>query len=433
MSRSIELDLLSAFAASGAKLLAYLLIARMLLAGGAHADDYAIFTLIRSTLGILAYATLGIAPALIRRLAAASSESAQPSARSLYASAQYPALAFGLLASLLLGLYACFFNTLNIIPTALHTWGPLSAFLIGLAILLRLCSDIPGAYLQAHHRITLDNVLLLTGDLLWIPLTFLLIPLTPTPLLAAAIALAIAYATTAILRLASAARIGAAVLAPLSAIDLPTARHLLAFGGMLTLAQLADFFYAPTDIILINRFLDPTALADYSVAIQMDAALLLITTAITAALYPRVARAYAAGDFPALRRYYLRGTLFTCLLLAAGVSFLILFRQPLLHLWLKTDRPGTRLILPLVLLNTLLGGSATLARTILLAAGKTRLLTTSAFAAGLLNVLVSYLLVRYTPLGIYGIILGTTLAILLRGILYLPHHALKLLHPPPTD
>ena len=100
MSRSIKIDLASAFGASGAKAFAYAAISSMLLASGTHPADVAMFTLIRSTLGLLNYATLGLAPAFIRQLALAVSggDESRPTMVRLYASAQYPALGIGLIA-----------------------------------------------------------------------------------------------------------------------------------------------------------------------------------------------------------------------------------------------------------------------------------------------------------------------------------------------
>src|SRR5690606_23039757 len=90
-----------------------------------------------------------------------------------------------------------------------------------------------------------------------------------------------------------------------------TSRRLLSFGLLVTLAQLADFLYAPVDYILINRFLSPVAVADYAPAVQIDGALLLLVTAVAAVMLPKAAVAHTAGNRALLRRYYIRGTLLT--------------------------------------------------------------------------------------------------------------------------
>ena len=82
------------------------------------------------------------------------------------------------------------------------------------------------------------------------------------------------------------------------------------FGLFVALAQAADFLYAPTDNILINRFINPVTVAVYAPAIQIDAGLLLLVSGLAVVLLPRrrwpTPRGIGAG---LVRRYYLHGTL----------------------------------------------------------------------------------------------------------------------------
>lgn len=439
----MRIDLTAAFAASGAKALAYAVISSLLLAGGSHAADFAMFTLIRSTLGLLNYATLGIAPALIRQLSrsiairshaqalpAGESESISP--ERLYASAMYPALMIGAAALVLLAIYSSAFDTVHNVPESLLAYAPWSALCVGLAMLFRLLSDIPGGWLQASHKITLDNMLLMSADLLWPVLTWLLLRLTPTPLLAASLAFCICYFFLAISRLVAAGIHGAPIRSSPSLIDRPTAHHLLAFGLLLTLSQLSDFLYAPTDFLLVNWFLTPEHLTDYSVAVQLDAGLLLLTSAVATVLYPRASRAVAVHDVATLRKYYRRGTLLTTILLIVAAVCLVLVSKPLLLVWLKTDRPGARAVLPLLLMHTIIGGSTAPARAILFAAGKARVFAISAVAAGVLNVAISTTLLIYTDLELVGVIIGTVVAVFFRCVIFIPWYTMRVLRNLPT-
>lgn len=442
MSRSIKLDLVTAFAASGTKVLAYMAVSRMLLEGGAHVADFAMFTLIRSTLGLLNYATLGLAPAFIRQLAgvlatngagAAAGAGAEAAAgnsdpRRLYASAQYPALGIGLIALICVCIYALLFRYIHNVPEEVWTRAPWAAFLVGLAMLVRLVSDVPGGYLQATHRITLDNLLVLSADVLWLVLAWSLLRGGSTPLIGVSLSLCISYALLSVSRFTAAAIAEAPVFAPLSQVDRPMARHLLGFGILLTLSQLSDFLYAPTDFLLINWFLTKQHVADYSIAVQVDAGLLLLTAAVAMVLYPRASRAVALRDEATLRKYYLRGTAMTATLLTVAAVGLVAIAPDLLRIWLCTDAPGARAILPLVLLHSIVGGSSAPARAILLAAGRARVFAISAVVAGVLNVIISYILVRYTSLALTGVVIGTLVAVILRCAFFLPWYTLRVLH-----
>ena len=430
------MDLTAAFAASGAKAMAYAVISSLLLAGGAHAPDFAMFTLIRSTLGLLNYASLGIAPAFIRQLAqslAISSQQDRPSdaavisPQRLYASAVYPALLIGAVALLLLLVYSFNFDSIHKVPPTLLQYAPWSAFFVGMAMLFRLLSDIPGGWLQATHKISLDNILLMSADLAWPVLTWVLLRSTPTPLLAASIAFCICYFGLALARLVAAGVHGAPIRSSPRDVDGPMARHLLGFGLLLTISQLSDFLYAPTDFLLINWFLTPEHLTDYSVVVQLDAGLLLLTSAVSTVLYPRASRAVAIHDVATLRRYYLRGTILTAAMLIIVGIVLIIVAKPLLLIWLKTDRPGARAILPLLLLHTVIGGSIAPARAILFAADKARVFAISAVAAGVINVVISGTLLFYTDLGLVAVITGTVVAVFIRSVIFMPWYTMRVL------
>jgi O-antigen/teichoic acid export membrane protein len=184
--------------------------------------------------------------------------------------------------------------------------------------------------------------------------------------------------------------------------------------------------------LLINWFLTPKDTADYSFAVQLDAGMLLLASAVWTVLYPRASRAVVARDVTLLRRYFWRGTVLTFAALVAVSGLLLLCIKPVLLVWLRTDVPGTRAILPLLLVHTVIGGSTAAIRAILFAAGKARVFAISAVIAGVFNVIVSFVLVRYTGLGLVGVVLGTLSAVILRCGVFLPWYTLRTLRELPT-
>ena len=98
-----------------------------------------------------------------------------------------------------------------------------------------------------------------------------------------------------LLRLGLAARITGRLLPDWRLVSAAAVRRLLAFGSLVTVAQLADFLYAPTDYVLINRLISPAAVAAYAPAVQIDAGLLLIVSGLSSVLLPKTALAHAAG------------------------------------------------------------------------------------------------------------------------------------------
>jgi len=87
--------------------------------------------------------------------------------------------------------------------------------------------------------------------------------------------------------------------------------------------------------------------------------------------------------------------------------------------------PATRQILPLVLIHTTIGGSAMVGRSVLLAAGKFTPFAISVLLAGAINVIFSFIFVKYFQLGLAGIIYGTIIAVVSRCLLWMPWYVMK--------
>jgi Na+-driven multidrug efflux pump len=137
--------------------------------------------------------------------------------------------------------------------------------------------------------------------------------------------------------------------------------------------------------------------------------------------------AHAAGDVAAVKRYYLWGTLasFLILVVAGGVVW---WTAPyLFRVWLGSDMPITREILPLVLIHTVIGGSSMVGRSILLAVGKVTPFAVSVLIAGVTNVVLSYVFVRYMGWGLSGIVAGTIVAVVLRCVVWMPWYVMRVL------
>jgi O-antigen/teichoic acid export membrane protein len=420
---AIRREILAAYFASASRVLSWVIVTAVVYRR-LGPDLFAILALVRTTIGLLNYTTLGLAPAMVRMLSLEKRDAETPS--EVYSSA----MALAALASLggvaMALAYAVLFAVLHRLPAAEahENFGPF-VFLMGLGMVFRIVSDAPGAVLQVRARITLDNLLLAGAEWIWI--TLIVLDVSRGNLTLESVAGS--WAVSALLLLISRALLarqtmGRAAFAAHAARG-AMMRRLLSFGLLVALAQAADFLYAPTDNILINRFLDPRAVAAYAPAIQIDAGLLLLVSGLAAVLLPRTALAHAAGNTQIVRRYYIKGTLLSlCLLLPAALAAWLL--SPLLfRLWLGDPMPATLAILPLVLIHTVVGGSSAVGRSVLLASGKVRPFTAAVLIAGASNVLLSFVFVHYFKLGLPGIVYGTLVAVIGRCAVWMPWYVMR--------
>lgn len=413
MGHSLRSDLTTAYAAAGARIASWAVVSALVyrLLGP---DHFAVLALVRGTLGILNYTTLGLAPALVHHL-----PKAPQSLPTLYKSARAVTLLAAVVGVGIAALYGTNVAKLHHIPPAVADAATL-AITFGLSIVLRLASEPAGAMLQVRGRISLDNVILAVAELNWVIAAAVLLPVSGRlGSVGWAALLSGAFLYSARSRLA--ARVTPRTPA---SVDWRAARVLLGFGLLVTISQLADFLYAPVDQILINRFLNPTDVAAYAPALQVDAALLVLVAGLSATLLPRAAVAHGQRDTEQLRRYYVRGTLTSLALLAAAALLVWALAPYLLKLWLKTPPPRTEEILPLVLIHTVIGGSSAVGRSILLATGRVKPYAVSALIAGVANVVLGYVFAVTLELGLAGIVYATIAVVVARCVLWMPPYVL---------
>jgi O-antigen/teichoic acid export membrane protein len=417
----------------------------------AGAAEYAMLAMVRGTIGILNYTSLGLAPAMVRLLAEARSGSPKvvlppDAAAELVAheawrrprTAEAEVFSNGAVlaaASLLIGMivtvaYAVTFHHLHVVPPAIHQMRRV-VFWIGLGTMMRLASDAAGAVIQTRGRIALDNRLLASSEFVWLVFILVLgarqIHAHDRALLGT-VAISFGFAGTYLLiaRCWALARLAHSPWPPTVLLLRSTVlRRLATFGSLVLLANLADYLYAPTDYILINHFLTAKDVAAYAPAMQIDAGLLMVVVALAAVLLPKAAIAHTSGSLSVVRHYYLRGTLGSAATLIVAAISVWAVARPLLLAWFGANPPATEFILPLVLVHTVIGGSSAVGRSILLAMGRVKPFTAAVLIAGATNVIASYCFVRYLHWGLRGIVLGTIVAVVGRCAIWMPWYTLR--------
>ncbi|CAN5700066.1 hypothetical protein BH09PLA1_BH09PLA1_35580 [soil metagenome] len=450
-------DIVSAYVAIGAKVAAWAIVSAVVFTRGGD-EQFALLTLVRSTLGLLAFVVLGIGPAMVRLVSEASEvTTVAPSERSYpepktrvlsYASPrprsvlnEDPATTVYVNGLLLVAIcaavgvylvdwygehYGTFYRTSGYVD-ARYAAGFI--FALGFGLMMRLISDACGALLQVRGYIWLDNLLLAGAELSWPIFTWM--AFDPSVSSQTANNAAGAFAVSGVLLLllrsfAAGVANGLFVWRP-APIRVSIMWALLSYGALVTAAQLADFLYAPTDFILINRLLTAVDASNYAPAVQIDSALLLLVGAIATVLLPKTAVAHARNQISLIRQYYLRATLISTLILSAAAISVWMMSPLIFRLWLDNPMYATRAILPLLLIHTVVGGSSAVGRSILLGMGKVKPFTISVLIAGVSNVILSYIFVRYFDLGLRGIVFGTIIAVVGRCAIWMPWYVIRTL------
>jgi O-antigen/teichoic acid export membrane protein len=380
---------------------------------------FAMLAAVRATVGILSNFALGILPASIQLMAGAS----QKKRVSIHGDAMAIAFRSVLVAVLLTAVAIPWIDHILKVPAAIGTTQVTGlALCFALGIIIRWLSEPAAAFIQTGPHLWLDNILQAAADVAWVVVSVFDLPRIGVEAIGAsymAASMGLVFARWIAARVIHGARL------PMPSKAGEFARPLFTAGLLIALAQLADYLYAPTDYLLINHLLDVRQQADYAPAVQIDGGLMLLVSGLAATLLPKTAIAHFSGDRRTVRQYYLRGTLFTAATLLVAAVAVYCTSKPLLKAWLGNSMPGTRAILPLVLIHTVIGGSSAVGRSILLGIGKTRPFVIAVLIAGFANVIASYCFVRYLHLGMNGIVAGTIVAVVGRCAIWMPWYVLK--------
>ncbi len=425
---SLRRDIISAYLVTAARVAAWIVVTAAVFRT-AGKDAFALLAIVQSTVGILEYAAIGLSPAIIRLTAEAMRQSPGASAvQAVYANGFAMSLLTAVGGGFLLFGFLWLFQSSQ---TNADSHGVASelVLLLGISTLLRLMSDAPAAALQTSGKIALDNLLLTTHEVIWAAGTAIALLVLHLPWQrATGGALISASLILLITRGLLSHRYGSGLFNQWwRRLNSRLVRRLLVFGTMVVAAQMADYLYAPTDNLLILNLINQTTVAVYTPAVQIDGGALLLVGALATVLLPRSALAYATGDLPLVRRYYIRGTLATFFLLLAVAPILWFIAPYFFKLWFGDPMPATCAILPLMLIHTVVGGSSAVGRSILLAIGKVRPFTISVLIAGIANVALSFIFVRYGRMGLPGIVLGTIVAVTARCAIWMPWYTLRVL------
>ncbi|HEX8911628.1 MAG TPA: hypothetical protein VF796_04660, partial [Humisphaera sp.] len=174
---SVRGDVASAYVAAAARLAAWLVVSALLFRHDAAA--YALIVLVRATVGLLNYTTVGLAPAMVNQLAAArvagranglATGEARPAGDAVgavYSNGTFAAWIAAAAGLAVLAVYSASFESFHPLPPGTRSHAGVVVLLMGVGTLLRLASDAAGAAVQTHGRIRLDNHLLAASELAW--------------------------------------------------------------------------------------------------------------------------------------------------------------------------------------------------------------------------------------------------------------------------
>jgi O-antigen/teichoic acid export membrane protein len=200
--------------------------------------------------------------------------------------------------------------------------------------------------------------------------------------------------------------------------DWTACKEMIAMGAGVSINQFGSLLYLNSDLIVINIFLGSTATGQYGPIVQWAFLIRMLAGVVTRLFGPMVMELIAKQDFEALKYYLFTLIKFLGLILGLPICLVCGFSKPLLSLWLGDEFVGLYKLMILLVLGQIVPYSLGTIFAIFKGLNTLKVPGIVTLIAGVGNIILSIILVKYTPLGIYGAGIGTIIAVFGKGVLF---------------
>jgi len=204
-------------------------------------------------------------------------------------------------------------------------------------------------------------------------------------------------------------------------------RELMSLGGLVFLLQLCGLVSVHADPIILSCLLGPVAVALYAPSFALFRAAGPLVSVLTQQLHPLATSYHVAGRKEQLRELLIQGTKYT-MLLGVPVSVILgVLSEPIIKLWLGRQLGQGYLITARVLavwaVIQLFSYAIGSQWPVLLGMAKLKFLAYVRVPLSLLNILASIICVKYTSLGVLGVVVPTVVISAVRRVIVCVHVA----------
>ena len=168
------------------------------------------------------------------------------------------------------------------------------------------------------------------------------------------------------------------------------------------------------DLLVANLMLTPIAMGKVSVAKTIMALIIRLYSMVSQVFHPKYIKAYANNDMPLLKRYYRKSIRICSVVTNAIFACFLVLGHDFIRLWIPNQ--DTNLIFNLTilcLLPCLIEGMTIPLYSVYTLTTKLKIPTIVTIISGFINVLSMLLLLKYSPLGVYAIVITTAIIVTL--------------------
>jgi O-antigen/teichoic acid export membrane protein len=202
--------------------------------------------------------------------------------------------------------------------------------------------------------------------------------------------------------------------------DLRAFRKMLGYGSFAFLVLIAERLRFQSDSVVIGVFLSSPAITFFSIGARLVEYSTYAMRSMAQIFTPMSSQFAATGDFIHLRRTLIAGNRACALIVLPLTVVLLILGKPIIEAWVGARYLSSYSVLAILIVPRAIYLAQSTSTKILLGIGRHQMLALVLLLEGLINVILSMLLVR--RLGIAGVALGTAIPLTCTGLFFLPRH-----------
>jgi O-antigen/teichoic acid export membrane protein len=193
------------------------------------------------------------------------------------------------------------------------------------------------------------------------------------------------------------------------------------YGFFAFIIVLAEKLRFQSDAVVIGAFLSSTAITFYSIASKLVEYSTYAVRSMAQIFTPMSSQFHATADHEQLRRVLIAGNRACALIVLPLAVVLIMVGKSIIEVWVGARYIASYSVLVLLIVPKALYLAQSASTRILLGMGRHQVLAWVLLLEGVVNVLLSILLLPH--FGMVGIALGTAIPLSCTSLFFLPHHA----------
>jgi O-antigen/teichoic acid export membrane protein len=208
-------------------------------------------------------------------------------------------------------------------------------------------------------------------------------------------------------------------------VDRATFRQIFHYSSSTFVSLLAYRLRFQSDAVIIGAMLSTSAITYFSVGSKLVSYSLMPVTGLAQIFTPMASHFQAAGDRERLRKLFVQGNRACALVVFPISATLLVLGKSLIDVWVGARYEPSYVILVILLIPSILSLVQGSSRQVLYGVGRHRALAIVNITEGVVNVVMSIVLIRYW--GIVGDALGTAIPLMCSAVFFSPQYLCRLL------